>query len=246
MNKDQPLLVRHELRTLLTAAQGYIELANVPLLKERLPDGSLPQEAVGRLQTYVAYALEEHEHLLHLLDDLDTKEGIFSITAEQLDLAALVRNVVQRRAVLLPTGRLQGQIQGEAIIVHADPRRIEQVLSNYIENALAYSPDATAVIVIVSCMDRYVRVQVVDQGIGISRWAQWCIWRRGYRTAEAQRLRGTRSGLGLFLVRELITRQGGRTGVESHPNHGSTFWLDWDVREALADPPVDLIFTWER
>src|SRR5579885_574179 len=112
-------------------------------------------------------------------------------------------------------------------MVYADPDRINQVLTNFLTNALKYSPETMAVTVAMRIEQENERaeVQVRDHGPGLSAEQQAHIWERFYRAPgiEVQSGSGVGLGLGLYISRSLIERQSGTVQVTSVPGEGSTF-----------------------
>jgi signal transduction histidine kinase len=137
--------------------------------------------------------------------------------------------------------------------VDADADRLGQVLSNYLANAVRYSPEDQPIVVslrvaeeqvarpqtaddagtaaaspgmepAVECpSQRVARVEVRDHGMGISREEQATIWDRFQRAKNVSEASGL--GLGLYIARMIVEMHGGNVGVESEPGQGSTFWF---------------------
>jgi signal transduction histidine kinase len=108
--------------------------------------------------------------------------------------------------------------------VRADAERVGQVVTNYLTNALKYAPPESPILGVEAGQ---ARVEVYDQGPGISLEEQVHIWeqfRRGKR-ADAQSSTAGGLGLGLYLCKHLIERQGGQVGLESLSGVGTTFWF---------------------
>jgi len=114
----------------------------------------------------------------------------------------------------------------EEVPVMADARRIEQVLTNYLVNAIRYSPAERDVLVRLAVEGHLVRVSVRDHGPGLIPEQQQQIWERFYQ-ARVSEYRGARGGLGLglALAKAIIEQHGGQVGVESRLGQGSTFWF---------------------
>ena len=110
-------------------------------------------------------------------------------------------------------------------MVVGDELRLEQVLQNLIQNALKYSPDGEPVAVRVERRLGQAAVAVTDRGIGIPAAALPRLFARFYRApnAEAQQIGGM--GVGLYVVKEIITLHGGDVMVESVEGQGSTFTI---------------------
>ena len=113
------------------------------------------------------------------------------------------------------------------------PRRIEQVLSNLISNAIKYSPDGGDIDISVreDQRDKAALLSVRDHGIGIPAHQQKRVFSRFMRAdnAHAHNIGGT--GLGLYLCRELVERHGGRIWFESVEGQGSTFFISLPLGE---------------
>lgn len=116
----------------------------------------------------------------------------------------------------------------------ADADRVQQVISNYLSNALKYSEADKPVEVHIELVGKLVRVSVRDEGPGLSRTQQQHLWERFYRVPEVEVKSGTGIGLGLGLhiTRMIIERLGGQVGVQSTPGEGSTFWFTLPLIEA--------------
>src|SRR5690606_2516304 len=108
-------------------------------------------------------------------------------------------------------------------MVKADRQRMEQVVINLITNAIKYSPDAHQVHVVLESSPEEVTVQVIDEGMGMTRDQQAKVFTRFYQVEGTSKMTGL--GLGLYLSKEIIERHGGRVGVNSRLGKGSTFYF---------------------
>ena len=111
--------------------------------------------------------------------------------------------------------------------VIVDPERIGQVVTNYLTNALKYSPADKPVEISVRVEENQARVSVRDEGPGLSLEEQEHIWDQFYRVpgVEVQSGSSVGLGLGLHICRTIIERHHGRVGVQSAPGKGATFWF---------------------
>jgi signal transduction histidine kinase len=105
----------------------------------------------------------------------------------------------------------------------ADERRLEQVLTNLVQNAVRHTPRGGAILLQAEPAGGQVEIRVLDSGEGISPEDLPHIWDRFYRSARGGG--AGRTGIGLSLVKELVENMGGTVGVESQPAEGSRFWL---------------------
>jgi signal transduction histidine kinase len=120
--------------------------------------------------------------------------------------------------------------KGEAKIrLYGDEMRIEQVIINYLTNAVKYSPDNKEIHIEIEVRpDSCLLVKVRDFGIGIRKDHQANIFHKFYRVEEsANRFQGL--GIGLYICAEIIRRHEGKYGVESEPGLGSSFYFSVPV-----------------
>lgn len=207
--------VSHELRTPLTFIRGYSEL-----LANRPADGAFVRDAVAEIHG----ASVRMARLVDDLLDLSRMEaGRLALRPCRLELAELLRCAVAAARVQDPERAFELRTDPLPSLV-GDPDRLRQVVDNLLGNALRYAPEGPILVRAESRGDR-VRVEVTDQGPGISPEDQVRVFEPFYRGArsEIQPLRG--GGLGLTIVRELIEAHGGEVGLHSTPGQGSTFWF---------------------
>lgn len=218
MRRDFVANVSHELRTPLSAIHGYAET---------LLEGALKDEAVAR--DFVQIILN-HSHRLSLLvqDLLDLSKLEASDTPFELvplDLSVLVDKVV--RLYQKPFSKKQiafsQEIPENLLPVLAHDRSLEQVLTNLLDNALKYTPEAGNIKLSARLVNDLVQVDVADTGIGIEAKHIPRLFERFYRVdkARSRDLGGT--GLGLAIVKHLIQCHGGEVWVTSEPGQGTTF-----------------------
>jgi len=117
------------------------------------------------------------------------------------------------------------ELPPESVSAEFDPDRLLQVLLNLLDNAAKYSPPPAPITLALARTSRGARLEVRDEGPGLSAAEQRTIFRRFVRAREEGD--GTRGlGLGLYLCRAIVERHGGRLGVDSAPGRGATFWLE--------------------
>jgi len=133
-----------------------------------------------------------------------------------LDLTELVREVVGRyQEQLSGTGHVLLDIVGTPGTVSADPDRIEQVLTNLLDNALKYSPDVAELHVRIQPKARGLLLEVQDHGIGLPPAAAERIFEPFSRATNAEQLQITGMGLGLFICRNIVEQHHGRIWARS-------------------------------
>ncbi len=228
-------LVMHELRTPLTAATGYLELAHNIARQRRTTLGATAPSSLDHLERCLTLAAQELDFATAMLADLAVaNEEQVVIQPIPCTLSEIARDVVEARRVLMPMRVLDFHAQTSELPVLADPHRVKQVVTNYLVNAFKYTPAERPITVLVEqAGPQFMRVVVRDEGPGIPLEAQPHLWEKGYCVpARSQGREGL--GLGLYIRRMLIKRQGGTVGVDSSPGHGASFWFQLP---ALPTPP---------
>jgi signal transduction histidine kinase len=163
-----------------------------------------------------------------LLDASRIQVGKLELHLEPADLVAIVCEVVEEQRQLNPQRILRFECPRELHApVLADPDRIGEVVTNYLTNALKYSPPGSPVEVGVHVETQQARVWVHDHGPGLAPEEQKRIWERFYRTQgiEVQSGTGVGLGLGLYVARIIIELHHGEVGVQCAPGEGSIFWF---------------------
>jgi len=163
-----------------------------------------------------------------LLDVSRIQAGKLELRPEPCDLLEITREAVrEQRAAWLGRGITLDLPHHAAVLLHADPDRIGQVVTNYLTNALKYSTEDAPVAVWLRVRGDTARVEVRDHGPGLAPEQQAHLFERFYRVPgiEQQNGSGVGLGLGLSICRTIVERHGGAVGVESAPGDGATFWF---------------------
>ncbi len=205
--------VSHELRSPLTSVKGYTSL----LLNrwDRLAD----EQKLMMLEQVHHDADRVTRLVTELLDISRLESGKLVLRRQMVDLSDLVVVVVEKVRMIEAEVRAEIDFDGNFPQVYADPDKIEQVLTNLVENAAKYA-DPKGVRVLGRLGAGEVSIAVVDQGEGIPESDLPRVFTKFYRRAET---RPSGSGLGLWISRGLVEAHGGRLVVESEVGVGSTF-----------------------
>ena len=233
-------IASHELRTPLTSI-----MANVQLTGRQLR--GLSQQAVVLETAAGTYGLqtrlERTELLLErterqmvrldrlvgdLLDSTRIQAGKLEMRPEPCDLREIVRDTVREQRIAWSDRSIELDLprRGDLKVI-ADPDRIGQVVTNFLTNALKYSPAEQPVTVRLRQHGEVARMEVRDHGPGLTVEQQAHLFEQFYRVPgiEQQRGSGIGLGLGLYICKTIVERHGGHVGVESAHDHGSTFWF---------------------
>ena len=234
-------VVSHELRTPMTTIKGNVQLARLRIkssLREVPADWDVLRNMLEDVQTMLARAERQvnvqNRMVSDLLDISRLETDKLELRLAPCDLATIVRETVEDQHSVTPTRTVHLELpEEEAVPVIADAERIGQVLSNYLSNALKYSPANRPVEVQLKKEDRMVRILVCDKGPGLTSSEQERIWERFYQVEGIKRQRGSSVGLGLGLhiCRAIVEQHQGQVGVESTKGEGSTFWFTLPLAE---------------
>ena len=215
--KDEFLsLASHELKTPLTSVKGYTQV-----LLGRAQQNGTPEREQRALRT-IASQVDRMARLVgELLDISRIDSGQLQVQFKPVDLTELAERVVEQ--VQLGTSRHEFLIHTPgSTFVYGDADRLEQVVTNLVENAVKYSPEGGAIEIMIEQHAGEVYFAVRDSGIGIPQAQLPHVFTRFYR---AQNVSSSISGLGLglYISHEIIHRHGGSLAVESREGSGSTF-----------------------
>jgi signal transduction histidine kinase len=170
-----------------------------------------------------------------LIDDLldigRLREGRLALRCEAVDLVALARQVVDRLQAELrldDTDSREIRVEAGADTLPGtwDPRRLDQVLTNLLSNALKYSPAGSPVTVRLDRADGWARLSIRDHGIGIPTDEHEHLFRPFQRGRNAPAMYAGGLGLGLSISKGIVDRHGGRIRAESCEGEGSTFTVE--------------------
>jgi signal transduction histidine kinase len=205
----------HELRTPLTNLQGYLEA---------LRDEVIPADR----ETFQSL-WEEAERLVRLARSLDTLPDPATVGMRpelvEVDLAAVGRAAADLAGPGFAAAGLELQVElAPSLPVLADPDGLKQVIGNLLQNALRYTPAPGVVLLRGEQRDGVVRAEVSNSGPGIPAAELPHVFERFYRVEKSRDVTLGGAGIGLAIVRELVTSFGGRVGVES-ANGRTTVWF---------------------
>ncbi len=209
-------IASHELKTPVTSIKAYTELLRETMAgKENTEDKQL----IIKLDEQIDRLIE----LIHsLLDTTKIAEGQLFLSMENFDLKELAAEKIEELQHTTNKHALKLVADNE-VLIKADKKRIEEVLTNLVSNAFKYSPNGGDVIITILKKNDSVEVSVKDSGIGIPEYAQAKLFDRFFRVKDTQVETYPGMGLGLYITSAIIKRHKGKMWVTSKVNEGSTF-----------------------
>ncbi|CAA9262651.1 MAG: hypothetical protein AVDCRST_MAG26-2401 [uncultured Chloroflexia bacterium] len=212
-------IASHELKNPLAALMVYAHVLN--RRTARAPGAS------SRDKEAIAAIVEQGERLNAMLGELLDISRLdrdqFTIACVSLDFAELVKRVVADMQPTFEEHTVVVTVCERPLPVSGDRGRLVQVVNNLLTNAVKYSPAGTRIEVRVEAVGEQACLHVRDEGIGIPESALPNLFRRFYRADNgvAQSVNGL--GIGLYVVKEIMSRHGGSITVDSREGEGSTF-----------------------
>jgi signal transduction histidine kinase len=215
MQSDFVSIVNHEFRTTLTGIQGFSEL---------MRDEEFGFQEIKEYAADINADARRLSRMINQLLDLDQlRSGQMPLHLEQIDLNAIVMDVVDRVRPTTKRHRFQHQLDNSLPLLSGDRTRLTQVVTNLIENAVKYSSGGE--ILLVSELEGEVaHVRVQDQGAGIPLEALERVFDPYYCRIESDTSRYVKgTGLGLPVVRQVVQMHAGKAWAESSLGEGSIF-----------------------
>ncbi|MDZ4858127.1 MAG: ATP-binding protein [Candidatus Hydrogenedentes bacterium] len=217
MKTDFVAAVSHELRTPMTSIKGFVRTI--------LRDPNMPQNLREHFLTIID---EETERLTHLIEAL-LEMGTIESGRAVLDLAPVdIRRTVDGIVSSLMPAMLNKQIEFVCDVPKdlpspiADEKRVYTIICNLLENAIKFTPNAGRITFAAQRDGDFIALYVADTGIGVSEENRARIFERFYQVRGGSE-KAPGAGLGLFLVKEMVTLHGGTVDVESVQGKGTTF-----------------------
>jgi PAS domain S-box-containing protein len=207
----------HELKTPLTSMKATMQLIDRIISTDPASD-KLP-----------LFLNKAHNSLLKMQQLIDTLLNVSKINSGKLQLhkqhfkvSDLVNECCDHIRVM---GTHEIKLTGdEDLVVYADKERIDQVLVNFVNNAVKYAPESNKIIVDISQEGAFAKIAVKDFGSGIPADKVPHLFKRYYRVDDSG-VQYSGLGLGLYISADIIERHGGQIGVDSIVGQGSTFWF---------------------
>jgi PAS domain S-box-containing protein len=215
--KDEFISVAsHELRTPITSLKASLQL--LQKIKDNPATSMMPvlidqaNKSLNKVSALIA----------DLLNASKFTEGQLQLNKTYFKLSKLIDDCCDHIRI---AGEFEIIINGDLELeVYADANRIEQVINNFVNNAVKYAPESKTILINIAKEGNKARVSVTDKGKGIPSAKQKNLFERYFRVATSG-IQYSGLGLGLYINAEIVKRHEGEIGVNSSINQGSTFWF---------------------
>jgi len=231
-------IAAHQLRTPLSAVKWTIKM---------LTDGDLG--AITKEQReFLERGYQVNERMITLVGDLlnvaRIEEGRFGYRFSLIDFADYISQFIQRYAPQVKAKNIKIVFEPDKLIlpkINIDTSKMDLVLQNLLDNSVKYSSTGSTIKVTKSILPQFVEVTIKDSGIGIPRHQMHRVFTKFFRGDNVVRLQTEGSGLGLFIVRNIIKNHGGDIRVESEENRGTKMIFTLPLSKELI-PPHEITF----
>ncbi|MFN0291547.1 ATP-binding response regulator [Pedobacter helvus] len=220
-------IASHELKTPLTSVKGYIQLlerglnkGDIDLVKSHLAKAQIQLEKLNGL-------------IADLLDISKIESGKIKFNKQYFDFDQLLNGIIEVIQQSNPGFKIvkEGSVNTN---IFGDEMRIEQVIVNFLTNAIKYSPGTAEVLITVNLQNNQLYLGVKDFGIGMHPEQLTKVFEKFYRVEEtSHRFQGL--GIGLYISSEIIKRHGGEINVRSVYGEGSEFYFTIPVEQLSSD-----------
>ncbi len=231
-SRDEFLSVAaHELKTPLTSMLGFTQLLLRSFRTGAMPNDGLVERALRAIESQS----ERLSRLVARLLDLARIEGgRLAIEVQPTDLVPLLRATVEAMRIGKPTCSIVMQLP-DALVATVDPVRVEQVVTNLLDNAVRHSPSSAPIVLMLTRLGTSeLQITVTDRGPGIPLEHRPRIFDRFFQAQSGQYATGM--GLGLFICRQIVEQHGGTIAVECPPAGGAQFIMTLPLAPATIWP----------
>ena len=215
-------IISHQLRTLLSVISWYTEM---------LIDGDAGKLS-AKQKKYLKTIYSGNQHMVELLNSLlnvsKIELGALAVEPEATNIVDLTSSVVSEQKIGINQKKINFSVVYEKNIpiLHADPKLLRMIIQNLLSNAVKYTSENGQIKVSYSRYnDEFILLKVSDTGFGIPKSQQSKIFTKLFRADNAKLKDSEGTGLGLYIVKSVVDKIGGKVWFESKENKGTTFYV---------------------
>jgi signal transduction histidine kinase len=227
-------MASHQLRTPLTSVKGYLSL---------VMEGDAGK-ITSQQRTMIGQAYSSSQRMVYIIADLlnvsRLRTGKFLIEPAPVNLAQTVNEETEQLQDIAKSHSLKLTFKKPKTFpeLMLDETKTRQVIMNFIDNAIYYTPSGGHITVHLIDKPLTVELRVEDDGIGVPYSEKHHLFTKFYRAANARKARPDGTGLGLFMAKKVIVAQGGSLIFESHEGQGSIFGFVLSKSKLAVPPPA--------
>ena len=220
LRQDLMANVSHDLKTPLTMIKAYAEMSR-----------DLHSKNKKKQEEDMNIIIDEVDRLTILVNDIlelsNMQSNLNELNKEDFDLIHLTEEIIHRYKVLQETENYVFEFnhKEKEIIIHADKKKLEQVIYNLINNAINYTGEDNKVIINIITEEKDILVEIKDTGKGIKEEDLPYIWDKYYKNKKKHKRNLVGTGLGLSIVKNALQLHNYEFGVTSEKNKGSCFYF---------------------
>lgn len=230
-------MASHQLRTPLTSVKGYLSM----VLEGDAGPVSKPQKQM------LNQAFVSSQRMVFLIADLlnvsRLKTGKFIIDDNPVDLIRITEEEIEQLKETAQARNLTLKFEHPKTItsIALDETKIRQVIMNFIDNAIYYTPSGGKIIIELEEKPYTLALRVIDNGIGVPSSERPHLFTKFYRAGNARKARPDGTGLGLFMAKKVIVAEGGSILFDTQEGQGSTFGFTFNKSKAVHHAPTSIL-----
>ncbi|HEX9679030.1 MAG TPA: ATP-binding protein [Candidatus Saccharimonadales bacterium] len=228
-------MASHQLRTPLTSVKGYISM---------IMEGDAGKIAPSQ-KKLLEEAFASSQRMVYLIADLlnvsRLKTGKFVVEPAEIDMPRIVEEEISQLQPTAKSRRLKLTFDRPKRFpkVWLDETKIRQVMMNFVDNAIYYTPAGGQIRVTLLAKKDSIEYRVKDNGIGVPKAEQAKLFTKFYRAGNAKKARPDGTGLGLYMAGRVVASQGGAIIFESAEDKGSTFGFRFPLKSIMTKEALE-------
>lgn len=225
MNQEKAERERDTIKSLISEISHQVRtpLTNIMLYVGLLQEQDLDESTMRLAEKIQKQSMKLDFFMKELVKSSYTEQEMISIHPEMTGVEEIINTACQMVEVAALKKKIDIVEEVTEVLCYADKKWTTEAIGNVLDNAVKYSPEDSQVKVNVLPYESFICIQIVDQGIGIREEEQGMVFERFYRSKDVSSEPGF--GIGLYLVREVLTKQGGYVKITSEIGKGTTVQL---------------------